>query len=93
MNRPQRATVIGLMLGAVGVNFAFPVGTSVDSIWSVDTMGRIVLGIILVCVGGGLAFQPDEIRRGTEPAPVWLLLLIGVTMLLFVARLLITGLL
>lgn len=90
VNRPRRATVIAVVFGVVGINFAVPVEASVNPIWSVDTAGRLVLGALLICAGGALALRPDEIRRGTEPASVRLLLLIGVTVSLFVGRLLIS---
>lgn len=89
VNRPQRATVIALIFGVVGVNFAVPAGASISPPSSVDTVGRLVLGAMLVCVGGALVLRPGEMERGTETASVWLLLLAGVAATLFAVRLVI----
>jgi hypothetical protein len=77
INTPSRAVVSGYGIALVGLITAIQYLGIVDPYPlpdnSVLSAGMLVLGTLLAILGVFIAYSPDEVHRGTEPSPYWLL--------------------
>jgi hypothetical protein len=88
MDPPRTATVIAVVFGVSGINVLLPTGDSFGYADPSTAAARIGLAGLLVCAAGLVSLRPEEVRRGTEDAPSWVLLLAVASALLIGARVL-----
>ena len=82
----RRVDLFAYVLGLLGVSFLTEFATwSGGSVETVASLGAAMVGLCTVAGALLVRRHPENVRRGTEPAPLFLYVLAGVATVAFLA--------